>query len=141
MNRDRSTWPRLAWLSRILPIISFCALVEQKTDDTLRAWNVDRRFFDTLESSVLADNPDVWTDGSLVADDLTGSACGAGIHAHASGSCWFHRRWRHLDLLPRDGDLGVERCTVFDSIPGPLQTAQRAELCFFLALQGLLGST
>ena len=93
------------------------------TDDVLRAWNVDQRFVDTLESSVLADNPDVWTDGSLVADDLTGIAGGAGIYAHASGSWWFHRRWGHLDLLPRDGDLGVERCTVFDPVPGPLQTA------------------
>ena len=36
----------------------------------------------------------------------------------------------------RDGDLGVERCTVFDSVPGPLQTAQRAKLWgVILALQ------
>ena len=29
-------------------------------------------------------------------------------------------------LLP--GDLGVERCVLFDSIRGPLQSVQRAEL-------------
>ena len=47
-------WPILAEiplgrvLSRILPIISFSVRMELKTDDILRAWNVDRRFFLTL---------------------------------------------------------------------------------------------
>ena len=82
-----------------------------------------------MEFSVLADDPDVWTDGSLVSDGLTGIAAGgAGIFNHASSSCWLGRKWGHLDLLPRDGDLVVERCTLFDFLPGPLQSVQRAEL-------------
>ena len=63
-------------LSRILPIKKLQCAYGAKTDDILMAWNVDQRFVDTLESSVLADNRDVWTDGCLVADDLTGSAAG-----------------------------------------------------------------
>ena len=33
-----------------------------------------------------------------------------------------------LELLPADGNFGLERCVLFDSIRGPLQSAQRAEL-------------
>ena len=41
-------------------------------------------------------------------------------------------------MLPH-GDLGVERCVLFDSIRGPLQSVQRAELWgVILALQCLL---
>ena len=32
----------------------------------------------------------------------------------------------HLDMLPADGSLSVERCALFDSVPGPLQSVQRA---------------
>ena len=40
-------------------------------------------------------------------------------------------------MLPRDCDLGVERCTLFDSPPGPLLSVRRAELWgVVLALQG-----
>ena len=62
----------------------------------------------------LPDLPDVWTDGSLVGDEITG-ACfgGAGVCAHVSGSAWFHRRWGHLDLLLADGEIGAECCGLF----------------------------
>ena len=71
-------------------------------------------------------------------DGLAGvSSGGDGVFTHASGLGWFGRVWGHLELLPRDGDLGVERCTPFDSLPGPLQSVQRAELWgVVLALQG-----
>ena len=72
----------------MLPIISFRVLVELVLMISSGPGTLIGVFFDTLESSVLADNLDVWTDGSLVADDLIGSAGGAGIYAHASGSCW-----------------------------------------------------
>ena len=147
LSRDKSTWPRcLVWHGWLPALASaggdspwadsvqdilynklHCAYGAY-TDNILYDWNVDQHFLDTLESSVLAD-PDVWKDGSLVTDDLTGIASGgAGVFAHTSGSSWFGRKWGLLDLLPRDGDLGVERCTLFDSLPGPLQTVQRAEL-------------
>ena len=42
----------------------------------------------------------------------------------------------HLELLPPDGNLGLERCVLFDSVHGPLQSVQRAELWgVILALQ------
>ena len=42
----------------------------------------------------------------------------------------------HLDRLPADGTLGLERCTLFDSVPGPLQSVQRADMWgVILALQ------
>ena len=45
----------------------------------------------------------------------------------------------HLDLLPFDAELGVERCSSYSSLPGPLQTVQRAEMWrVILALQALL---
>ena len=38
-------------------------------------------------------------------------------------------------MLP-DGNIGLERCVLFDSIRGPLQSVQRAEICgVILALQ------
>ena len=42
----------------------------------------------------LANAPDVWSDGSLVLDKLSGVAvAGCGVYAHASGAAWFGRRW------------------------------------------------
>ena len=59
-----------------------------------------------------------------------------GGYAMVSGSSWFQRTWRHLDLLPPDLDLGTERCRLFCSAPRPLQSVYRAELwCVILALQ------
>ena len=49
------------------------------------------------------------------------------VYSLRSGAGWFGRRWGHRELLP-PGDLGVERCVLFDSIRGPLQSVQRAEL-------------
>ena len=44
----------------------------------------------------------------------------------------------HLDMLPCDAELGVERCSSYSSLPGPLQTVQRAEMWrVILALQAL----
>ena len=44
------------------------------------------------------DNPDVWTDGSLVLDQVSGaSSSGSGFYAHLLGQAWGHRRWGHLD--------------------------------------------
>ena len=44
------------------------------------------------------DESDVWTDGSLVQDDVS-CACsaGAGFFAHLPGQSWVHRRIGHLD--------------------------------------------
>ena len=80
----------------------------------------------------------VWSDGSLVVDKVSGvGVAGAGVYAHISGASWFHRRWAHLDLFPPLLDGGGERCRMYCSLPGPLQTVQRAEIWGVLvALQG-----
>ena len=88
----------------------------------------------------LADAPDVWSDGSLVLDGFSGiGVAGCGVYAHASGAAWFGRRWGHLDLLPPLPDGAGEACRLYCSIPGPLQTVQRAEIWGVLAaLQGCI---
>ena len=53
---------------------------------------------------------------------------GCGVYSLRSGAGWFGRRWGHLELLPPDGNFGLEPCVLFDSIRGPLQSVQRAEL-------------
>ena len=83
----------------------------------------------------MPDSPNIWSDGSLVQDSVTGvSAAGAGMFAHYSELCWRNRRWGHVDHVRT---VGVDHsCTAFVSVPGPLQTVQRAELWgVILALQ------
>ena len=50
---------------------------------------------DEVEAATLMlDHPNVWTDGSLVLDQVTGvSSSGAGFFAHQSENCWSGRRW------------------------------------------------
>ena len=89
-------------------------------------------FVDDVVSSNVSDHPDVWTDGSFVQDELSGvGAGGCGVYSSRSGAGWFHRKWGHLELLP-PGDLGVERCVLFDSIRGPLQRAELWGVIFAL---------
>ena len=58
----------------------------------------------------------------FVLDELSGIGVGGcGVYSLRSGAGWFH-----LELLP-PSELGVERCVLFDSIRGPLQSVQRAE--------------
>ena len=88
----------------------------------------------------LADAPDVWSDGSLVLDGFSGvDVAGCGVYAHASGAAWFGRQWGHLDLLPPLPDGAGEACRLYCSLPGSLQTVQRAEIWGVLA--GLQGCT
>ena len=47
---------------------------------------------------LVGEHPDVWTDGSLVLDDVSGaSSSGSGFYAHFPGQDWKSRRWGHLD--------------------------------------------
>ena len=58
------------------------------------------------------DHPDVWTDGSLVLDHLTGvCSSGSGFFAHQAEHFWRHRRWGHVDGVRVDPDLAC--CRVF----------------------------
>ena len=81
--------------------------------------------------------PDVWTDGSLVRGEVSGSAfAGAGVYARLHADNWRYRRWGHFDDLGLAPDGLSSSCLDFSSLPGPLQTVQRAEFwCVLLALQ------
>ena len=83
----------------------------------------------------MPDHPDVWTDGSLVLDRLTGvSSSGAGFFAHQAGCFWRGCLWGKVDDVRSDLNHGC--CRGFCSVPGPLQSVQRAELWgVILALQ------
>ena len=153
--RDWSSWPRCLLWHGWLPALACaggtspwatsgddiaCARLERLlgsySEENCRHWVPPDRFVEDVDSSNVSDHPDVWTDGSFVRDELSGvGAGGCGVYSYGSGAGWFHRRWGHLELLP-PGDLGVERCVLFDSVRGPLQSVQRAELWgVILALQ------
>ena len=89
-----------------------------------------------MAASSLSDHPDVWTDGSLVLDQLTVvSSSGSGFFARQAGCFWRHRRWGHVDDVRVLPDPAC--CKGFCSVPGPLQSVQRAEMWgVILALQG-----
>ena len=54
--------------------------------------------------------------------------------AHQAEHFWRDRRWGHVDGTRIDPDLAS--CRFFFSVPGPLQSVQRAEMCgVILALQ------
>ena len=82
-------------------------------------------------------SPDVWTDGSLVRDEVSGSAgAGAGVYARLHADNWRYRRWGHFDDLGLTPDGLSSSCLGFCSLLGPLQTVQRAEFWgVVLALQ------
>ena len=73
----------------------------------------------------MPDAPEFWSDGSLVLDSVTGVSA-AGLFAHQSEHCWSDRRWGHVDRVQLDNV--AHSCRGFVSVPGPLQTVQRAEL-------------
>ena len=98
-------------------------------------WNLPDGFDADEVCAHMPDSPDIWSDGSLVMDSVTGvSAAGAGIFAHCPETCWGDRRWSHVDRVQ---SVGIDHsCRAFVSVPGPLQTVQRAELWgVILALQ------
>ena len=92
--------------------------------------------FDRVEAaSSLPDHPDVWTDGSLVLYHIT--VCPLlvlGFFAHQAEHFWRDRRWGHVDGVRVDPNIAS--CRGFWSVPGPLQSVQRAEMWgVILALQ------
>ena len=94
------------------------------------------------ESAALqvAREPDVWTDGSRVEDRLsTVSSSGAGFSSGHSSRFRAGRSWGHVDDDDQVNQT-VAYCRVYCSVPGPLQSVQRAELWgVILALQASCG--
>ena len=149
MNMDDSAWPRYLLWDGWLPALACPGggatwashrleyALGAYSDGICREWNASDQFLSELADSRTSDDPDVWTDGSYLVDDLSGiGAGGKGVYAHQSGSGWFDRSLGYLDLRPADAGLNMERCTLLVSVPGSLQSVQRSELwCVILALQ------
>ena len=80
--------------------------------DMCREMEANPQFFDSLATSRMSDQPDVWTDDSCVVEVLSEVGSGAcGLHGHRSGLGWFGRRWGHPGLLP------VMMLLVWDAVP------------------------
>ena len=97
------------------------------TSGLLVDWQLPVGFDAEGAAERVAAEPDVWTDGSLVQDKVSGaSSSGSGFFACFPGQLWADRRWGHLD-----DELGRDRyirsCRGYCSVPGPLQTVRRAE--------------
>ena len=84
--------------------------------------------YDRVEAaSLVPDHPDVWSDGSLVLDQVTGvSSSGAGFFAHQFDHYWRDHRWGHVYRVRPEG--AFLSCGGFCSVPAPLQSVQRAEM-------------
>ena len=105
------------------------------SSNLLCEWSPPDGYDEDRVASSLLDHPNVWTDGSLVLDRVIGtSASGAGFLSFSLGDCWRGSQWGHVDDICLDG---VRRsCRSFCSVPGPLQSVQRAEMWgVILALQ------
>ena len=106
------------------------------TAEFMLNWRLPDGFDAESAAFHVAGEPDVWTDGSLVEDKVsTVSSSGAGFSSGHAGRFWAERSWGHIDDNVQ-GDRTVASCRGFCSVPGPLQTVQRAELWgVILALQ------
>ena len=145
IQRDKRTWPRCslwhgwlpaldgagAWAGRprtlAFNVLEMC--LGSYAQDSSNGWSASDEWVAGVRSGELGASPDVWTDGSLVRDEVSGVCCGgAGVFAFTSGSSWFHQSWGCLELVPPDRVRGTERSRLYFSVPKPLQTVQRAEL-------------
>ena len=159
VEMDKSFWPRCLLWHGWLPMLSGvnrgslwaltlaegagnlleCAL-GPSTSDLLDAWQLPEGFDSESAAQGVAAEPDVWTDGSLVEDKVSGSSAGAGFSSGHSGRLWAERSWGHIDDSLQEGSI-VSSCRGYCSVPGPLQSVQRAELwSVILALQASGGA-
>ena len=146
MREDKAHWPRCLLWHGWLPMLSgvngaspwaadSCESAYNLVEASLGQyplrpgfdWELPGDFHVDAASVSVPESPNVWSDGSMVMDSVTGiSSAGAGMFAHLSELCWSDRRWGHVDRVQT---LGVHHsCRAFVSVPGPLQTVQRAEL-------------
>ena len=154
MRMDKAHWPRCLLWHGWLPMLSgvngaspwavdasesAAYLVEvalgRYSSILISDWELSDDFDHDDAAASLTDHPDVWTDGSLVLDRLTGVfSSGSGFFAHQAERFWRGCWWGHVDGVYPDLDRAY--CRGFSSVPGPLQSVQRAEMWgVILALQ------
>ena len=142
MRMGKGHWPRCllwhGWLPKVSGVNGASPWAASATDSAgslvasslggyssglLAGWGLPVEFDAVEAASLLPDHPNVWTDGSLVLDRVTGvSSSGAGFFAHQPVACWDHRRWGHVDQVRPVGDF--QSCKGFCSVPRPLQSVQ-----------------
>ena len=154
MREDKAHWPRCLLWHGWLPMLSGVngaspwtvdatesaayqveVALGRYSSDLITDWGPSDDFDHVDAAASLTDHPDVWTDGCLVLDRLTGvSSSGSGFFAHQAERFWRGCRWGHVDGVYPDLDRAC--CRGFSSVPGPLQSVQRAEMWgVVLALQ------
>ena len=159
MEMDKSFWPRCLLWHGWLPLLSGANLGSPWAQDlsqgagnllesalgsyssvSLFHWSLPVGFDAETAALQVAQEPDVWTDGSRVEDRLsTVSSSGAGFSTGHSRRFWAGCTWGHVDNDDQ-GNQAVASCRGYCSVPGPLQTVQRAELWgVILALQAARG--
>ena len=149
MRMDKGHWPRCLLWHGWLPMLSVVNgaspwaadasesasyLVEAAlgcySSGMITEWRPPDEYDRVEVASLVRDHPNVWSDGSLVHDQITGvSSSGAGFFAHQSENFWSGQRWGHVDHVRPEGE--VQSCRGFCSVPGPLQS---------VLLEGALGS-
>ena len=155
MEMDKSFWLRCLLWHGWLPLLSGANLGSPWAQDLsqgaghllesalgsysaapLLDWRLPVGFDAGVAALQVAQEPDVWTDGSRTEDRLsTVSSSGAGFSTGLSSRFWAGCTWGHVDSDVQ-GNLAVASCRGYCSVPGPLQTVQRAELWgVILALQ------
>ena len=154
VREDKAHWPRCLLWHSWLPLLSgfsgaspwaadafegACYMVEvalgRYSSNLLAGWGPSDGYDVVEVASSMPDHPNVWTDGSLVLDRVTGiSAPGAGFFAHSPEECWNGSRWvLSIVFVLR---CRLHSCRGFCSVPGPRQSVQRAEMWgVVLALQ------
>ena len=146
MEMDKSFWSRCLLWHGWLPLLSGANLGSPWARDLSQgAGNLLESALGSYSSSPLLDwqlpvdfdaesaalqvavEPDVWTDGGRIEDRLsTVSSSGAGFSSGHSDRFWAGCTWWHVDSDDQ-GDRAVASCRGYCSVPGPLQTVQRAE--------------
>ena len=146
MRLDTAHWPGCLFWHGWLPMLSGCNgvspwavdasesaayLVEvalgRYSSGLIAEWSPSDEFDHDMAVSSLSDHPDVWTDGSLVLDRLTGvSSSGSGfLLTSLSISGWIVGGVMLVMFVLM---LMLRLVGGFCSVPGPLQSVQRAEM-------------
>ena len=123
MSEDKAHWPRCLLWHGWLPMLSgvngaspwaadasesaFYSVetaLGRYSSGLVSEWSLPYDFDADKVSARMPDAPNVWSDGSMVLDSVTGvSSAGAGLFAHQSEQCWSDRRWGHVDRVQSDG--------------------------------------
>ena len=135
MEMDKSFWPRCLLWHGWLPLLSgvnrgspWALSLAEGASNLLEVasgsyssafllhWHLPDGFDAESVAQGVAREPDVWTDGSVVEDKVSGSSAGAGFSTGHSGRSWADRSWGHIDDGLRENGI-VSSCRGYCSVP------------------------